>query len=240
MAVTAPPAVPIVVAFHPSWPGTATRGFLKVVTLLWAALSALLGVFAWLWMRERYGRGGPFPAKDALALLNPLRGRLQPVEPTLRAFRVREGHTVLELGPGPGYFTIGASRAVGSAGRVICVDVQPAMLSILRGRLQGARIENVRLVAGDAVRLPLVDGCVDAAFLVTVLGEIPDRPRALAELRRVMKAGGVLSVVETFTDCDYQLEDSVRDLCRAFGFEVIDNERRRLGYTLCFAAPGPA
>jgi SAM-dependent methyltransferase len=208
------------------------------IALVWAAISALLGLFVWLWVRERYGRGGPFPAKDAFALLNPLRSRLHPVESMLRTFRVREGHTVLELGPGPGYFTVGASRAVGPAGRVICVDVQPAMLSILRQRLQDAQIANTRLVAGDAVRLPLADGSVDEAFLVTVLGEIPDRPRAVAELRRVMKAGGVLSVMETFTDCDYQLEDSVRDLCRAFGFDVIDHERRRLGYTLCFSAPG--
>lgn len=213
---------------------------LEAIALVWAAVSALLALFAWLWVRERYGRSGPFPAKDAFALLNPLRSWLQSVDSSLRTFRVRAGHTVLELGPGPGYFTLGASRAVGRAGRVICVDVQPAMLSILRQRLQDAQIANARLVAGDAVRLPLADGCVDEAFLVTVLGEIPDRPRAVAELRRVMKAGGVLSVMETFTDCDYQLEDSVRDLCRAFGFEAIDHERRRLGYTLCFSAPGAA
>ena len=216
------------------------RRVLGAIALVWAAISALLGLFVWLWVRERYSRGGPFPAKDAFSLLNPLRSWLQSVDSSLRTFRVREGHTVLELGPGPGYFTLGASRAVGPAGRVICVDVQPAMLSILRQRLQDAQIANTRLVAGDAVRLPLGDGCVDEAFLVTVLGEIPDRPRAMAELRRVMKPGGVLSVMETFTDCDYQLEDSVRDLCRAFGFEAIDHERRRLGYTLCFSAPGTA
>ena len=216
------------------------RRVLGAIALAWAAISALLGLFVWLWVRERYSRGGPFPAKDAFSLLNPLRSWLQSVDSSLRTFRVREGHTVLELGPGPGYFTLGASRAVGPAGRVICVDVQPAMLSILRQRLQDAQIANTRLVAGDAVRLPLGDGCVDEAFLVTVLGEIPDRPRAMAELRRVMKAGGVLSVMETFSDCDYQLEDSVRDLCRAFGFEAIGHERRRLGYTLCFAAPGAA
>lgn len=212
---------------------------LKVIALVWAAISALSALFAWLWLRERHGRGGPFPAKDALALLNPLRARIQPVQSMLHTFRVAEGHTVLELGPGPGYFTIGASRAVGPVGRVICVDVQPAMLSILRQRLQDAQIANVRLAVGDAARLPLADGSVDEAFLVTVLGEIPDRPRAVAELRRVLKAGGVLSIMETFTDCDYQLEDSVRDLCGAYGFDVIDHERRRLGYTLCFSAPGP-
>ena len=62
----------------------------------------------------------------------------------------------------------------------------------------------------------------------------------LVELRRVLKAGGVLSVMETLTDCDYQLEASVRDLCRAHGFDEINHERRRLGYTLCFSAPGAA
>ena len=208
--------------------------------LIWAGISAITTILAWLWTRERYGRGGPFPAKDALSLLNPLRGWIQPIAPVLRAFRIAEGHTVLELGPGPGYLTVEASRAVGTAGRVICVDVQPSMLSILAERLREARATNARLVAGDAVRLPLADGCVDEAFLVTVLGEIPDRPRALAELRRVMKPGGVLSVMETLTDCDYQLEASVRDLCRAHGFDEIDHERRRLGYTLCFSAPGAA
>lgn len=213
---------------------------LLAIALVWAAISALLGLFAWLWMRERFGRGGPFPAKDARSLLNPLRRWIQPIAPALQTFRIAEGHTVLELGPGPGYFTVEASRAVGAAGRVICVDVQPAMLSILGARLRELRAANARLVAGDAGKLPLADGCVDEAFLVTVLGEIPDRPRTLAELRRVMKAGGVLSVMETLTDCDYQLEDSVRDLCRAYGFDEIDHERRRLGYTLCFSAPGEA
>ena len=208
------------------------------VVFVWAIASAMLAAFVWLWMRERYGRGGPFPAKDALALLNPLRSKIQPVEATLSAFRLREGQRVLELGPGPGYFTIEASRIVGPAGRVICADVQPAMLSLLRGRLEQERISNAWLIASDAVKLPLTDASVDAVFLVTVLGEIPDRPQAMAELRRVMKAGGILSILETFTDCDYQLEASVRDLCRAYGFEEIGVQHRRLGYTLCFSAPG--
>jgi SAM-dependent methyltransferase len=204
---------------------------------VWAAVSALFSLFVYLWIRERYGRVGPFPASQALSLLNPMRALLHPVAPTVRAFRLRPGDTVLEIGPGPGYFTVEASRTVGAAGRVVCLDVQPGMIATLRGRLGAQGVRNAALLVGDAASLPLGDHCIDRAFMVTVIGEVPDRPHALAELRRVMKPGGVLSIMESLTDCDYQFEDSVRDLCRATGFSVVGHQRQRLGYLMCFAAP---
>lgn len=128
---------------------------------------------------------------------------------------------------------------VGAEGRLLCLDLQRPMIDILRQRLKEQRIANAHPVVGDALNLPLADHCVDGAFLVTVLGEIPDRPQAMVELRRVLKPGGVLSIMEHLTDPDYQLEGSVRDLCRASGFDVLDHSRQRLGYTLCFTAVGP-
>jgi SAM-dependent methyltransferase len=210
-----------------------------VAALLWSAVSALIAFYVLVMIRERYGRGGPIPASQAQQLLNPARRWLQPPMGTLlRLFRVRAGDTVLEIGPGPGYFTVEAGRLAGPAGRVVCVDIQPGMVSILRRRLREQHVANAHPVAGDATRLPLADGSVDVAFLVFVLGEIPDRPAALAELRRVMKPGGVLSVMEGMNDPDYQLEASVRDLCRAVGFTELDHQHQRLGYVRCFAAPG--
>ena len=213
---------------------------LKALLMVWGAVSAAGAVFAWIWVRERYGRGGPIPPSQAFMLLSPQRSLLHPVGEMVRSFGVREGDTVLELGPGPGYFSIEASRAVGPRGRVLCVDVQPGMVSILRERLAEARAANALPIVGDGVRLPLRDGCVDEAYLVTVLGEIPDRPRAVAELRRVLKPGGVLSIMESLGDPDYQLEASVRDLCEACGFSVLELRKQRLGYTLSFSAPGAA
>jgi SAM-dependent methyltransferase len=153
---------------------------LAIAATAWGVVSALVALGLWRWMRERYGRGGPIPPSQAFMLLNPQRARLHPAGELLRTFRVREGATVLELGPGPGYFSIEASRIVGPDGRVVCVDVQPGMISILRERLESERAANARPVVGDGVRLPLADQCIDAAYLVTVLGEIPDRPRALS------------------------------------------------------------
>ena len=170
-------------------------------------------------------------------LLNPARPLMHPVRRTLEAFRLRPGATVLELGPGPGYFTPEAASMVGTTGRVVCLDLQPGMLALLQNRLREQRVTNAFPVAGDATRLPLASGSVSAAFLIAVLGEIPDRPTALAELRRVLRPGGTLSFLETLTDPDYVFIDTLKDLCRAYGFELIEHRRQLWGYTMTFAAP---
>jgi len=201
------------------------------------ALWALLSLYVFVWIRERYGRGGPIPVSQAGTLLHPLRGWLQPVRPILDKFGLERGATVLELGPGPGYFSVEAARIVGPGGRIICLDIQPGMLQMLAGRLEEASVTNAQPLAGDATRLPLADGSVDAAYLVTVLGEIPDRVQALRELQRVLKPGGVLSFSESLTDPDYVFQASLRDLCRAMGFRELSCSGERLGYTMTFAAP---
>lgn len=200
------------------------------------ALWALASLYVLVWIRERYGRGGPIPVSQAGMLLHPLRGWIHPLPQTLEKFRIKPGDAVLELGPGPGYFTVEAARIVGPEGRVVCVDLQPGMLQMLASLLEEASVTNADPLAGDATRLPLADVSVDAAFLVTVLGEIPDRPQALAELRRVLKPGGVLSFSESLTDPDYVFQASLRDLCRAMGFRELSCSGERLGYTMTFAA----
>jgi ubiquinone/menaquinone biosynthesis C-methylase UbiE len=197
----------------------------------------LLFVYAVEWLRERHSRRGPMPFSQANKLEHPLRPLIHPLCSTLEKFRFRPGDTLLELGPGIGYFSVEASRMVGTEGRLLCLDIQPPMIGALRGRFDERNVTNAHPVVGDALSLPLTDDSVDAAFLFTVLGEIPDRPRAVAELRRVLRPGGVLSISESLMDPDYQLQDSVRDLCRASGFEVLGHSRQPLGYTMCFTAP---
>lgn len=209
----------------------------KVAHVVLLAAGGFLVMYVVGWLRERFGRGGPIPFSQASVLEHPLRPLIHPRRATLKKFRFKPGDTVLELGPGIGYFTVEASRMVGPEGRVLCLDIQPQMIGALCGRLDELDVVNAHPMVGNALTLPMADDSVDAAYLVAVLGEIPDRPQALAELRRVLKPGSVLSISESLTDPDYQLEDSVRDLCRAVGFEVLDHGGERLGYTMCFTAP---
>ncbi len=214
---------------------TLQRG-LVFFTFGWAIASALATVAIIVWFRERYART-VFPASSAKSLLVPAREWLMPVRKTLERFHINEGDTVLELGPGPGYFSIAASRIVGPAGRVLCLDVQPEMTAILGERLRSESVTTAQPLVGDAMHLPLANSSVHKALLIAMLGEIPDRLAAMTELRRVIKRGGVLGFTETLTDPDYAFMSELDDLCRAFGFEKLESHGQLLGYTSTFAAP---
>ena len=176
-----------------------------------------------------------FSADRADDLLNPLRAVFMPAGKTLKHFDLREGQTVLELGPGPGFYTVEASQIVGVPGRRLCLDVQRGMIERLVAR-RGDGAGNVDPLVGDAMRLPLRDATIDRAFLVTVLGEILDATDALAELRRVLAPDGMLAIDETMRDSDYVRVGKLQKTCSEAGFVQTAHHRTPLGYTACFRA----
>ncbi len=213
------------------------RAAAAAAVLLWAASAAAVAGIALAFRAERSRRRGPIPAAQAGTLLSPLRRFIHPADRMLAFFALRPGQTVLEVGPGPGYFTPEASRRVGPGGRVLCLDIQRPMLEQLRRRLAEAGASNAHLLQADAARLPLRDGSVDAAFLVAVLGEVPDRVAALRELYRVLRSGGMAAFAETLTDPDYIFRDGLEDACRAIGFELEETAGLPLGYMARFRKP---
>jgi SAM-dependent methyltransferase len=146
------------------------------------------------------GLSSPCPSSLAWVVNNPIRRRY--MRPLLERVGVQPGERVLELGPGPGTFTVEAAKLVGPNGRIEAVDIQPGMIGKVRTRVREMGLSNVVTHVAGAYDLPLADASVDRAFLVTVLPEIPDHARALAELRRVLKPGGVLSITDDL-DPDY-------------------------------------
>lgn len=162
----------------------------------------------------------PCPSSLSFLLENPFVNRVAGAQLLLDRAGVRAGMRVLDVGCGPGRITLPAAQRVGAEGEVVALDIQPAMLQRVQGKLQRENVNNVRLLQAGAGQGKTEPESFDRAFLVTVLGEIPDKRAALREIFRSLKAGGVLSVTEVFPDPDIQLPSAIRRLARETGFEV--------------------
>jgi len=168
---------------------------------------------------RRHAPGMPMPVSHAPHLLNPIRALVLSPGALVRRLELKPEFRVLELGPGPGYFSPAVARAV-PRGKLVLVDVQPEMLDMAKKRLDGQGIVNVEYRQADALSLPAEDASFDVAFLVAVLGEVPDRAACLKELYRVLRPGGLLSVTEMrLFDPDAIAPSDLRSSVEAVGFQ---------------------
>jgi len=103
---------------------------------------------------------------------------------------IRPGDVVLDLGAGAGLDAFVARRITGEAGRVIGVDMTPAMVE--RARTNAARLgyANVEFHQGEIEALPVEDATIDVVISNCVLNLVPDKGRAFAETFRVLRPGG--------------------------------------------------
>lgn len=173
------------------------------------------------------GRGQVFPAERAGSLLNPLRRLVQSPARTVAAMHLAPDAHVLELGSGPGFFSPLILRAV-PRGRLVLADLQAGMLTAARARLAGSA--SVAFVQGDAGALPLGSERLDAAFLATMLGEVPDVDGCLDEVRRVLRTGGCVTIAETRRDSDFIPRSVLRRQVERHGFRFVDGRGTRWQY----------
>ena len=146
--------------------------------------------------------------------------------PFITRARLREvlapapGSRILEVGPGTGYYALAVARWLGPDGRLAILDVQQEMLDHTLRRAAEEGISNISGVRADAREMPYADDSFDAAYLVTVLGEIPDQAAALRELRRVVKPDGRIVVGELFGDPHMVTHRALRDRAAEAGLAV--------------------
>ena len=165
----------------------------------------------------------PAPAFIGFFLDSNYRRRIQPPTQIIERSGIKKGDRVLEIGCGSGAYTTFVAREVGENGIVEALDIQPAMLAQLEKKLskpENSDIQNIRLHESSAYQLPFEEESIDLVYMITVLPEIPDQGKVLAEVRRVLKVNGILAVTEFFPDPDYPLSSTTSRKGEKAGFDV--------------------
>jgi protein-L-isoaspartate O-methyltransferase len=200
----------------------------KARRLLLGAAAAVAG--AALWWRKNPS-ACPYGQRFWIESPHPLITR-----PRLREILGPEsGDRVLEVGPGTGYYTLEMAEWVKPDGQVDILDLQPEMLDHTMRRAGERGLANVTPTQSDATAMPYEDGTYDAAYLVAVLGEIPDQEAALRELSRVLKPGGRLIVGELLGDPHYVRLGPLRLRATGAGLGYERRVGNALGYFARFA-----
>ncbi len=160
-------------------------------------------------------------------------------EAIIQRLGVSRGMRVLDAGCGPGRITIPLAEAVGPDGEVIALDIQTEMLAKLQERSQAAGMKNISIIHTGLGEDTLDLGPFDRALMVTVLGEIPNRLKALQQIYEWLKPGGILAITEVLPDPHFQRASSVRALADRAGFEVEMAYQSVRAYTMHLIKPAP-
>lgn len=182
----------------------------------------------------------PAPAFMGQFLDSDFRRKLQPADKVIERSGIKRGMRLLEVGCGSGAFTTFVARAVSEKGTVHAVDIEPKMLEQLESKLnrpENHDIKNIQLTQSNAYKLPFENDFFDLACMITVLQEIPDRHRALQEIKRVLRPGGVLAVTEFLPDPDYPLKSTTIKAVKKTGFALDEVMGNFWNYTVRFIKP---
>lgn len=117
----------------------------------------------------------------------------------LERFGVHEGQVLADLGVGSGFYTLAAAKLVGSGGRIYAVEIQNEVLTRLTNHGHRERITNIISIHADAEQVggtKIADMSVDSVLVCNVLFQIEQKPAFVSEIRRILKSGGRVLVVD--------------------------------------------
>jgi len=175
-----------------------------------------------------------FPHVLSWMIDNPLRRAILSPEEFARRLSLRGDETILELGPGSGYFSVSLARAL-PHGRLHLLDVQAEMLEKVRRKMERSRIENMEFTLLDAgAKFPFPDSHFDVAVMVSVLGEVADQASCLASLYRVLRPAGLLAIHESIPDPDLIPFERLTALVTKHGFVPSERFGSMYNYTALF------
>lgn len=157
----------------------------------------------------------------------------------LNAVEIKPDFTVADLGCGSGYFIVPLAA---KAEKVFGIDVQKEMIDYLREKIRKLKIKNVTLLASKPSEIPLENESIDVLLSVNTLHEFDDKERMIEEIKRVVKKGGRLLIVDFMKkDTGFGPPVAIRvsraeavRLFEAKGFDLVEKRDLPYHYLLVF------
>jgi ubiquinone/menaquinone biosynthesis C-methylase UbiE len=184
-------------------------------------------------VKNSFSGKGVFPPKYAFTLLLPLRNIFLSPKKLIRRLELKEDFKVLEIGPGPGFFSTHIAKFL-DQGHLVLLDIQEEMLELSRKRLARRNIFNVDYILTNGINFEIENNIFDRVFMVTVIGEVENKDNYLQEIFRTLKEEGVLSISELAGDPDKISIDELIHLVCSHGFEVLKVYGNNRNYTINF------
>ena len=187
-------------------------------------------------LRRVVGRG-VFPHQFSWLIDNVFRRAI--ITPEQLVGRIDPAHdaTVVELGPGSGYFSVRLAQRAPN-GHVILMDVQVEMLLKARRKLARMGVTNASFVVCDGnVPFPLRVNSVDVVVMVSVLGEVKDRLNCAMSAFRMLRRGGAAIIHESIPDPDLIKFETLLRIMQEAGFEFFRRWGPAYNYTAAFLKP---
>jgi ubiquinone/menaquinone biosynthesis C-methylase UbiE len=128
---------------------------------------------------------------------NPLLSIFKDPNKHLKAAGLKSGQKVLEVGCGPGFFTIPAAKIVGDKGFVYAVDVNHLAIEHVEKKIKEGKIKNVKPICTNASDTGLPDNSIDVSFVLGTLHFAGGVGDLISEMNRILKPDGLLSFEKT-------------------------------------------
>jgi ubiquinone/menaquinone biosynthesis C-methylase UbiE len=207
-----------------------------MITIIAVVVTIALVVTIWRFESSRHSLPCPVWLRWLVEIDNPFT-KTNRAAFIVETLALAPGMTVLDAGCGPGRLTAPLARGVGNSGRVVALDIQAGMLARAKTKTEAVGLANIDFINAGLGDGKLPGNRFDRAVLVTVLGEIPDRRAAFAELFNALAPGGILAVVEVIFDPHFQTRSTVTDLAVAAGFRERAFFGHRFAYVIHFEKP---
>jgi len=160
------------------------------------------------------------PSEFAGSLDNPFRKWLHNPKRILKPF-IQKGMTVLDLGCGPGVFTIEIAKMLQDSGKAIAADLQEGMLEIISGKIKGTRLENmVELHKCEATSTGITEQA-DFILAFWMIHEVPNHDLLFKELKSILKPEGKILIAEPRMHVTGKAFKVMTDKIIRSGFEII-------------------